>query len=178
MRHDFDNGDGRDRYVRRLLQCKNLTSFDEFKKWAKTYVSRVRLSQILRSYTKVIGNYNPRKRNRGRKQAVAEHADAADTFLLSVLHMSVIGQDLFISKIICFLGRHPDSPDELGPCDETLTWTIEEHRGSCGQNCPRCRSNEEDWLTVCFLCNQMWDPTTVNRQWRDRTREFDGKGIT
>ena len=78
------------------------------------------------------------------------------------LHMSVLGQDQFISKITCLLGTHPDP------------WTKEKHWGrGCGQNCPCCRAhNEEDWPTGCAFCVQMWYLTCINKQWRDRTREL------
>ena len=91
----------------------------------------------------------------------------ADPLLLSALHMTVLGQDPFISKIICLLGTHPDP------------WTPEKHWGRCGQSCACCRAyNEEDWPSGCFICNQMWDLTTFNRLWRDRTCKFDGRVFT
>ena len=82
----------------------------------------------------------------------------ADTLLLSALHMTVLGQDQFISKIICLLGRHPDP------------WTKEEHWGAHGQSCPCCRAH--NWPTGCDMCVQMWYLTCINKQWRDRTREL------
>ena len=44
----------------------------------------------------------------------------ADTLLLSALHMTVLGQDQFISMIICLLGTHPDQYSEGGTI--SLAW--------------------------------------------------------
>ena len=69
----------------------------------------------------------------------------------------------FISKIICFLGTHPDE------------WTKEEHWGCCGQACPCCRAAHCEVFGACELCYKIPILTWINRQWRDRTSEFDGK---
>ena len=75
----------------------------------------------------------------------------------------VLGRDQFISSIICFLGTHPDE------------WTKEEHWGCCGQGCGCCRAAHCEVFGACEVCNQIPILTCINRQWRDRTSEFDGK---
>ena len=78
------------------------------------------------------------------------------TLLLSALHMSVLGQDQFISKIIYFLGTHPDP------------WC----------HCRACHHFADRHFGGCIVCIQIRDLTWANRQWRDRTSEFDGRVIT
>ena len=97
-------------------------------------------------------------KKRGKKRKKAKLKAKSKT---KALHMSVLGQDQFISKIICLLGTHPDP------------WTKEKHwgsRGICYCCCPCC-------FGACDLCYQIRVLKRINRQWRDRTSEFDGKAF-
>ena len=81
----------------------------------------------------------------------------------------VLGDDTFIRKVVCLLGFHRD--------DSRGTWTAKRHWGrqACGQSCGCCCAHEmEDYHDGCEACCEMWLLTTVNRQWRDRSLEFDG----
>ena len=83
---------------------------------------------------------------------------------------AVLGDDIFISKIICLLGLHRD--------ESSGVWTKKKHwtKGGCGQSCGCCRAhNIEDWhFGGCEACVDMWYLMTVNRQWMNLTKEFDG----
>ena len=42
------------------------------------------------------------------------------------------------------------------------------------QAAERTALNYEDWPSGCEACVQLWNLTTVNRQWMNLTMEFDG----
>ena len=82
---------------------------------------------------------------------------------------AVLGEDIFISEIICLLGLH--RARNLGVWRKKKHWT----KGGCGQGCGCCRAkNKEDWPSGCKACLDMWNLTIVNRQWMKLTKEFDG----
>ena len=83
---------------------------------------------------------------------------------------TVLRDGIFISKIICLLGLHLD--EEGGVWKKNGHWT----KLGCGQSCPCCRAHTiGNWhFGGCEACVDMWYLMTVNRQWMNLTKEFDG----
>ena len=108
------------------------------------------------------GEHPTKKRKRKDLEAHCHQREQTETAVAAVL-----GDDIFISKIICLLGLHRD--------ESRGVWTKKKHWTWCGQSCGCCRAhNIEDWPSGCEACVEMWNLTTVNRQWMNLTNEFDG----
>ena len=116
---------------------------------------------------KVLGEQPTKKRKRKDLEAHCHQREPAETAVAAVL-----GDDIFISKIICLLGLHRDESRGVWTKKPWEHWA----KRGCGQSCGCCRAhNIEDWrFGGCGACVEMWKLTTVNRQWMNLTKEFDG----